>query len=96
MTSSRLLAILAAALLTTAAAANAGDKEKSSQHTAQQKFEQLDTDQDRAISQTEAANDDMLSETFASVDADGDGEITRSEYTAQLSDEDSEPSGSDY
>ncbi len=81
MTASKYLALLAGAMLATGAVAG-GDKDMKS---ADQKFDRLDSNQDSSISQTEAAKDETLSATFASIDADGDGELSRSEYTAHLS-----------
>ncbi|NLG77811.1 MAG: hypothetical protein GX535_16380 [Xanthomonadaceae bacterium] len=52
--------------------------------SADQKFDQLDENQDRSLSKSEAAADETLSATFASIDADGDGELSRSEFTAHL------------
>lgn len=81
MTASKYLALLAGAMLATGAMAG-GDKDMKS---ADQKFDRLDSNQDSSISMSEASNDETLSATFASVDADGDGELSRSEYTAHLS-----------
>lgn len=96
MAATKYLALIAGALLATTATAG-GDKDHSMK-SADQKFERLDKDEDRAISRTEAQEDDSLSATFASVDADGDGELSRSEYTAQLGSEDrgSESMGEGY
>jgi ABC-type transporter MlaC component len=95
MTVTKPIALLAAALLTAAAVADAGDKNKS-MTDAGEKFDTLDTNQDRAISQSEAAKDETLAAVFASVDANNDGEVSRSEYTAQLSEKDGQRSTSDY
>lgn len=83
MTATKFLAVFAGALLATAASAG-GDKDHSMK-SAEQKFEQLDTNRDQAISKTEASNDSSLAATFASVDADGDGQLSKTEYTAHLS-----------
>ena len=77
-----LILIAGAALATTAFAG--GDKDHSMK-SADQKFEQLDADRSSTISATEASQDEKLSATFASVDADGDGELTETEYTAHVS-----------
>jgi hypothetical protein len=52
----------------------------------EQKFQALDRNEDRQISQSEASKDDKLTATFAAVDTDGDGYLSKSEYTAQLND----------
>jgi hypothetical protein len=46
-------------------------------------FEVLDKNADRQISRTEAAGEKALSDSFASVDADGDGYVTKDEYAAR-------------
>lgn len=46
-------------------------------------FEALDKNADRQISRTEAAAEKALSDSFASVDADGDGYVTEAEYAAR-------------
>lgn len=88
MIATRLITLFAAALLSTAAVANDwGDKDKSSK-SSEQKFEQLDKNKDMQLSKSEAAQDEALSATFASIDADADGYVSEREYTA-MSDEDS-------
>ncbi len=89
MTASKYLALLAGAMLATGAVA--GDKDHSMK-SSDQKFDRLDSNQDSAISQTEAAKDENLAATFASVDADGDGQLSRTEFTAHLSDQNSQSS----
>jgi hypothetical protein len=81
MTARHYLALLAGAMLATTGAMAGGDKDMKS---ADQKFEQLDKNKDESISKTEASRDETLSATFASVDSDGDGELSKTEYTAQL------------
>lgn len=81
----RLITLFAAALLSTAAFAG-GDKDKSK--SADQKFEQLDSNKDQQLSKSEAAEDAMLSATFASVDKDADGYVSEREYTAHMDDTD--------
>lgn len=46
-------------------------------------FEALDKNADRQISRTEAAGERALSDSFASVDTDGDGYVTKDEYSAR-------------
>jgi hypothetical protein len=87
------LAFVAAALLSTAALAG-GDK--GSMKSADEKFTHLDSNQDSQISKTEAAQDSKLQATFASVDQNSDGYVSKSEYTAQMQDDDSERSSERY
>ena len=75
--------LIAGALLASSAFAG-GDKDHSMK-SADQKFEQLDADSSSTISAAEASQDEKLSATFASVDANGDGELTQTEYTAHVS-----------
>jgi hypothetical protein len=91
MTAAKYLVLLAGAMLATGAVAG-GDKDMKS---AEQKFDQLDKDQDRSLSQSEASEDETLSATFASIDADGDGELSRTEYTAHLSEGEGQRSSDD-
>ena len=77
------VALLAGGLLAMTAFAG-GDKDHSMK-SADEKFEQLDSDQSSSISMSEASQDEKLSATFAAVDADGDGELSQTEYTAHLS-----------
>jgi Ca2+-binding EF-hand superfamily protein len=83
----RYLVLLAGGLLATTAFAG-GDKDHSMK-SADQKFEQLDSDQSSSISMSEASQDEKLSATFAAVDADGDGELSQTEYTAHVSESES-------
>lgn len=89
----RYLVLLAGGLLATSAFAG-GDKDHSMK-SADQKFEQLDSDQSSSISMSEASQDEKLSATFASVDADGDGELSQTEYTAHVSESGNE-AGEDW
>jgi Ca2+-binding EF-hand superfamily protein len=84
MAATKYIALIAGAIL--ASTAMAGDKEHKdhSMQSAASKFERLDSDQDRSISKSEAASDSELTAVFASVDADGDGKLSQSEYTAHL------------
>jgi Ca2+-binding EF-hand superfamily protein len=93
MLATKLITLSAAVLLSTAALA--GDKDKGSMKSADQQFESLDENQDRQISKSEAQNDETLSATFASIDADSDGYVSEREYTASLSTEEQEPQSSD-
>ncbi len=90
MTASKYLALLAGAMLATGAVA--GDKDHSMK-SADQKFSRLDTNQDSAISKSEASQDEKLSATFASVDADGDGQLSQTEFTAHVADSEGQSSG---
>jgi hypothetical protein len=84
MAATKYIALIAGAVL--ASTAMAGDKEHKdhSMTSADSKFERLDTDQDRSISKTEAANDNALTAVFASIDSDGDGKLSKTEYTAHV------------
>lgn len=81
MTGSKYLVLLAGAMLATGAVAG-GDEH--SMQSSDRKFDQLDTNQDRSLSKSEASKDETLSATFASIDADGDGEVSRNEYAAHM------------
>jgi hypothetical protein len=86
MNVTRFLALPVAALLSIAAIAeDQGDNNKAVRD-AQQKFESLDRNEDSQISPKEARKDEKLTATFAAVDADGDGYLSKLEYTAQLHD----------
>ena len=73
-----LLTAVGAVLLATAAVA--GDV--ASKATAIT-FGALDKNADRQISRTEAAGEKALSDSFASVDTNGDGYVTEAEYVAR-------------
>ena len=88
------LALLAGGLLATTAFAG-GDKDHSMK-SADQKFEQLDADKSSSISMSEASEDKKLSATFASVDADGDGELSQTEYTAHVAESKSSSEAGDW
>jgi Ca2+-binding EF-hand superfamily protein len=64
----------------------ADDKQKETEQT-QAKFEALDRDSDRLISQSEAKSNRDLSRRFAAVDANADGFVSASEYMARPSGE---------
>ena len=83
----RYLVLLAGGLLATTAFA--GGEKDHSMTSADQKFEQLDSDQSSSISMSEASQDEKLSATFSAVDADGDGELSQTEYTAHLTESES-------
>ena len=73
-----LTAVGAVLLATTAVAGDVAGKA-----TVAITFETLDKNADRQISRTEAAGEKALSESFASVDADGNGYVTQDEYAAR-------------
>jgi len=90
----KLITLFAAALLS--ASAMAGDDKYEDRSSAsmdkadvEEKFSALDRNDDEQISRAEASEDEegMLSERFASVDADSDGYLTKDEYSARPSDE---------
>ena len=86
MNLTRSIALISAALLSTATfAGDVGGKNKPLNNV-EQKFQALDRNEDRQISQSEASKDDKLTATFAAVDTDGNGYLSKSEYTAQLND----------
>jgi Ca2+-binding EF-hand superfamily protein len=62
-------------------AAIAGDKDKPMRETGAT-FETLDQDRDQRISQSEAAGDESVAASFAALDADGDGALTKREFKA--------------
>ena len=72
-----LITLLTATLLS-AAALGGDDTAKSATAT----FESLDKNADQQLSRTEAAGDKMLSDSFAAVDTNGDGYVSKSEYAA--------------
>lgn len=74
-----LLTAVGAALLSTTAVAGEVAGKANTAIT----FEVLDKNADRQISRTEAAGEKALSDSFASVDTDGDGYVTKDEYSAR-------------
>lgn len=70
--------LLTATLLSAAAFAGDDDPAKSAMAT----FESLDKNADQQLSRSEAAGDKMLSDSFAAIDTNGDGYVSKSEYTA--------------
>jgi hypothetical protein len=73
---------LAIALASGAAFAGGNNNERQSGAAAQ--FESLDRNSDQKLSQTEAAADQNVSGKFAALDVDGDGYITKREYSANM------------
>ena len=49
-------------------------------------FKSLDRDGDQRVSKSEATGNTMLTEHFATIDADKDGYLTEREYSAHVSD----------
>ncbi|HEX7116906.1 MAG TPA: hypothetical protein VF193_17400 [Steroidobacter sp.] len=80
----RAIAFLASSLL--ALSAFAGE-EKEPRHDESMKtgatFEALDKNADSQISKTEARSDKVLSESFATLDTNGDGYLSRAEFMAR-------------
>lgn len=74
--------ISALAIALASGAAIAGDNERHSGAAAQ--FESLDRNSDQRLSQAEAATDQNVSGHFAALDVDGDGFVTKREYTARM------------
>jgi hypothetical protein len=89
MNATKPIAFVAAALLSSAAFAGGDDPAHGgkSMKTADQKFQQLDSNSDKQLSKTEAYSDQSLAAVFESVDADSDGYISEREYTAYAADE---------
>jgi hypothetical protein len=85
-----LISVSALAIALGSGAAIAGDKEHKSGAAAQ--FESLDRNSDQRLSQQEAAGDDQLAGKFAALDIDGDGYVTKREYSARMQQDRSEPS----
>lgn len=78
----KLIPVLVASTLAIGAVA-ADDKDKPMANE-EATFKSLDRDIDQRLSKSEAAGDQMLSQHFAMVDADGDGYLTKREYSAHL------------
>ena len=74
-------------------AAYAGGNDHKSGSTAQ--FESLDRNSDQRLSQQEAQSDENLSGKFAALDVDGDGYVTKREYTAYMKKDKSDQSTMD-
>ena len=73
--------LVSSALAVTAVMAD--DPEKSMEND-EATFKSLDRDSDQRLSKAEVAGDRMLKDHFAMIDADGDGYLTKREYTAHL------------
>jgi hypothetical protein len=84
ITTRKLLPVFLMSMLSLGAA-NAGDQDKP-MASADATFKSLDRDSDQRLSKSEASGDKMLTEHFAAVDADGDGYLTKREYTAHMKD----------
>lgn len=85
---SKLIPLIVLALMS--GTAMAADKDKPMRETAAT-FEALDRNQDQRISQSEAAGDDSVSASFAALDANGDGALTKREFTAGAKPDKSDP-----
>jgi len=72
---------VASVLAITSVVAQDKDKSMADEETV---FKSLDRDTDQRLSKTEAAGDPMLSDHFSMIDADGDGYLSKREYTAHL------------
>ncbi|HJY37305.1 MAG TPA: hypothetical protein VJ299_07575 [Steroidobacteraceae bacterium] len=70
-------------------AAYAGGNEHKSGSTAQ--FESLDRNSDQRLSQQEAQSDENIAGQFAAFDVDGDGYVTKREYSARMEKDQSDP-----
>lgn len=74
--------ISALAIALASGAATAGGNERQGASTAQ--FESLDRNSDQRLSQSEAATSENVAGRFAALDVDGDGYVTKREYTAHM------------
>jgi len=74
--------ISALAIALASGAAFAGGNKEHGGSTAQ--FESLDRNSDQRLSQTEASADRNVSSKFAALDVDGDGFVTKREFTAHM------------
>ncbi len=75
------LAVLMGIAVSGYAFAEGGDVSSSSPGMA---FNQLDTDQDGALSTEEVAKHTVLAHKFGAADTDGDGQLGLSEFTAAI------------
>lgn len=82
--------ISAIALALASGAATAGGNERHGGPAAAQ-FESLDRNSDQRLSQQEASSDQNVAGKFAALDVDGDGYITKREYTARMQKDLQEP-----
>jgi EF hand domain-containing protein len=80
---SAVIPLSALALALAAGSATAGDKDKHGSSPLAQ-FESLDRNSDQRLSQDEASDDESVSGKFAALDVDGDGYVTKREFTARM------------
>jgi hypothetical protein len=85
--------ISALAIVLGSGAAYAGGNEHKSGSTAQ--FESLDRNSDQRLSQQEAQSDESIAGKFAALDVDGDGYVTKREYSAHMKKDRSDQSTTD-
>jgi hypothetical protein len=78
----KFIVLIGTAVLSTSAV-YAGDESKTTVTSVTAAFESLDKNADQQISQTEAASDRALADSFAAADANGDGYLNKSEYVAR-------------
>jgi Ca2+-binding EF-hand superfamily protein len=88
-----LIPISALAIALGSGAAYAGGNEHKSGSTAQ--FETLDRDSDQRLSQEEVQSDENVAGKFAALDVDGDGYVTKREYSARMKKDQSDSSTMD-
>ena len=74
--------VSALALALASGAAFAGGNERQSGSSAQ--FEALDRNSDQRLSESEVSTDANVAGKFAALDVDGDGYVTKREYTARM------------
>ena len=81
---SAFIPISALAIALSSGAAMAGNRDTHGGSPLAQ-FEGLDRNSDQRLSQQEASNDENVAGKFAALDADGDGYVTKREFTARMS-----------
>jgi hypothetical protein len=84
------ISISALAIALAAGAATAGANERHG-GSAAAVFESLDRNSDQRLSKQEASSDESVAGKFAALDVDGDGYITKREFTARMEKDQSDP-----
>jgi hypothetical protein len=80
---SAVIPLSALAIALSAGSASAGDQDKHGGSPLAQ-FESLDRNSDQRLSQEEVSSDDNVAGKFAALDVDGDGYVTKREFTARM------------
>ncbi|HEY7640163.1 MAG TPA: hypothetical protein VH814_10595 [Steroidobacteraceae bacterium] len=76
-------------------AAAAGDNSDRHGGSPLAQFESLDRNSDQRLSQDEVSGDDQVAGKFAALDVDGDGYVTKREFTARMHKDQQDPSSMD-